>query len=124
MRKPIFKTAERARAAKRFADHVRETFGLECSISKSETFPDVLIVSCAPAVTKYGPMKLCFDISPSFAHVYRQFNQKPGDDLPWRTALNPHSFKWNKWTTPHEHPAEFLDLLFADLEREHRAIVP
>lgn len=121
-RKPIFKKAEREAAMQRFRDHLKAVWNIDAELWESS---DKAIRLCRSikVPTKHGLMRISFDISPTFAHVYRQFEQKPGDDLPWQTALNPYSFKWNKWTTPHEHPQEFLDLLFKDIEREHKLIL-
>lgn len=100
----IFTRKERKEAALRYAGIIRDVFGQEPGLieehlfEKGDIFYETVIVQ-----TKYGPARTSFDISPTFAHLYFQFSNKPGD-LPSGPSLNPWSFKWNDWMVPDTAP--------------------
>lgn len=101
----IFTRKERKEAVLRYAEILRDVFGQEPGpieeqlFEKGDIFYENVIVQ-----TKYGPARTSFDVSPTFAHLYFQFSNKPGE-LPSGPQLNPCSFKWNDWMTPDTEPS-------------------
>ncbi len=121
-RRKSFTKKIRALACRRYAAIVHEVAGARRPhIKQDSIFPQEMSCATSTVSTCHGGAKTSFDIGPAFAHIYFQFDERPGH-LPTGPSLNPHSFKWNDFETPRDDPQGRIDHLLDDFERRLRAI--